>query len=93
MFLLFLIITIFALSVTIYLVINIEDNDGVGVLVIQTMIIILSIFGSVISCDSKNEINTKPTIQNKDRAIIKDSLLILDTNDSIKVFNIKNGYR
>lgn len=81
---LFTLIALFSTLITIYLLLSI-DEINVGVIVIQTIIILLSICGAFASHNLKSEaINT----QNKDSIIVKDSLLILNTNDTVRVFNI-----
>lgn len=84
---LFILIAIFSLLITIYLLTSIDDIN-VGVIVIQAIIILLSICGAFASHNLKSEdINTTNT-QNKDNVIVKDSLLILNMNDTVKVLNI-----
>nr|DAR76412.1 MAG TPA: hypothetical protein [Caudoviricetes sp.] len=80
-------ITVFSLLITIYLLFSI-DEINVGVIVIQAIVILLSICGAFASYNLKAEDTNITSNQNKDSIIIKDSLLILNTNDTVRVFNI-----
>ena len=84
---LFTLIAMFSVLITIYLLLSI-DKINVGIIVLQIIIILLSVCGAFASHNLKSEyINTNST-QNKDSIIVKDSLLILNMNDTTKVFNI-----
>lgn len=85
MFGLFLIILFLSGVLTIYSLITIDDTP-VGVTILQSIIAIIAIGGMMGSKDTNNTPNNTQTVNN---VIVKDSLFILNMNDSIKVFKIK----
>lgn len=85
MFGLFLIILFLSGVLTIYNLITIDDTT-VGVTILQSIIAIIAIGGMMGSKDTNNTPNNTQTIN---KVIVKDSLFILNMNDSIKVFKIK----
>lgn len=84
---LFTIIAISSLLITIYLLTDIDDIN-VGVIVIQALIILLSVCGAFASHKLKSENSNISNIQTKNNIIVKDSLLILNMNDTVRIFNI-----
>lgn len=85
MFGLFLIILFLSGVLTIYSLITIDDT-AVGVTFLQSIIAIIAIGGMMYSKDTNNTPNNTQTVN---KVIVKDSLFILNMNDSIKVFKIK----
>lgn len=85
MFGLFLIILFLSGVLTIYSLITIDDTT-VGVTILQSIIAIIAIGGMMYSKDTNNTPNNTQTVN---KVIVKDSLFILNMNDSIKVFKIK----
>lgn len=84
---LFTLIAIFSIAIIIYLLISI-DEINIGVIFVQITVILLSVCGAFASHNLKAEDTNITSIQNKDSIIVKDSLLILNMNDTTKVFNI-----
>lgn len=84
---LFTLIAIFSTLIIIYLLLSIDDIN-VGIIVIQAIVILLSVCGVFASYNLKVEDTNITSTQNKDSIIVKDSLLILNMNDTTKVFNI-----
>lgn len=89
MFGLFLIILFLSGVLTIYSLITIDDTT-VGATFLQSIIAIIAIVGMMGSKDINNTSNNTQTVN---KVIVKDSLLILNMNNSIKVFNIKNEHK
>lgn len=89
MFGLFLIILFLSGVLTIYSLITIDDTT-VGVTFLQSIIAIIAIVGMMGSKDINNTPNNTQTVN---KVIVKDSLLILNMDGTIKVFNIKNEHK
>lgn len=89
MFGLFLIILFLSGVLTIYSLITIDDTT-IGVTILQSIITIIAIGSMMCSKDINNTSNNTQTVN---KVIVKGSLLILNMNDSIKIFNIKNEYK
>lgn len=87
MFGLFLIISFLSGVLTIYSLITIDDT-AVGVTILQSIIAIIAIGGMMRSKDT-NTVSKNTQTVNK----VKDYLLILNMDDTIKVFNIKNEHK
>ena len=89
MFGLFLIILFLSGVLTIYSLITIDDTT-VGVTILQSIIAIIAIGGMMCSKDINNTPNNTQTVN---KVIVNISLLILNMDDTIKVFNIKNEHK
>ena len=89
MFGLFLIILFLSGVLTIYSLITIDDT-AVGVTFLQSIIAIIAIVGMIGSKDTNTVSNNTQTIN---KVIVKDSLLILNMDNTIKVFYIKNEHK
>lgn len=91
MFLLLIIIFTFSAIAMIYLIKeNSYSNYVWTAFVMNLLIVIIAAVGMIHLIDSKYagpKIQDKST-NTKDSVIVKDSLLILNTNDTVRVFNI-----